>query len=159
MKCQRCDKKLSNRQKKYCSKSCSAFSTSNPSKLKKHRACPICSVELTYEEHKLQKYCGAKCKTVGLSSHKRFVALEDLLIEDSPARGDHLKTRLLNAGLLRLECYECGITSWRGKIAPLQLDHINGKNRDHRLENLRILCANCHAQTDTFCGRNHKNRQ
>ena len=37
---------------------------------------------------------------------------------------------------------------------PLQLDHVNGDRRDNRLENLRILCPNCHALTDTWCGRN-----
>lgn len=48
----------------------------------------------------------------------------------------------------------CGISEWNGVPAPLQLDHVNGDRRDNRLENLRILCPNCHAQTDTWCGRN-----
>jgi 5-methylcytosine-specific restriction endonuclease McrA len=41
-----------------------------------------------------------------------------------------------------------------GRPAPLQLDHINGQKADNRLENLRLLCANCHAQTDTYGGAN-----
>lgn len=60
-------------------------------------------------------------------------------------------------GLLEPKCAICGLTEWRGKSgedAPLQLDHINGINTDNRLENLRILCANCHTQTDTYCGKN-----
>ena len=36
----------------------------------------------------------------------------------------------------------------------LELDHINGVGDDHRLENLRLLCPNCHSQTETYCGRN-----
>lgn len=69
-----------------------------------------------------------------------------------------LKNRLLKEGLLSYKCYneECNISSWRGKKLALQLDHINGVNSDHRLENLRLLCPNCHSQTDTFAGKNKK---
>ncbi|MGB2240169.1 MAG: HNH endonuclease [Pseudomonadales bacterium] len=52
-------------------------------------------------------------------------------------------------------CSSCGIgDEWNGKPITLQLDHINGVNNDHRLDNLRMLCPNCHSQTDTWCGRN-----
>ena len=56
------------------------------------------------------------------------------------------------------KCLHCGIgPEWNGKPITLQLDHIDGNNDDHRLENLRILCPNCHTQTDTWCARNKKN--
>lgn len=45
---------------------------------------------------------------------------------------------------------------WNGKPIELQLDHINGKNNDNRLDNLRILCSNCHSQTTTFCKKTKK---
>lgn len=65
-----------------------------------------------------------------------------------------LKKRLYDEGLKERMCEECGLTEWRGKPAPLQLDHENGDNTDNRLANLRILCANCHALTPTHSGRN-----
>ena len=49
---------------------------------------------------------------------------------------------------------ECHLASWNGRPIPLELDHVNGRRTDNRLDNLRILCPNCHAQTDTYRGRN-----
>jgi hypothetical protein len=66
----------------------------------------------------------------------------------------HLKRRLLKEGILEERCV-CGQgPTWNGKPLVLQLEHKNGKNNDHRLANLEILCPNCHTQTETFAGRN-----
>lgn len=82
---------------------------------------------------------------------------EDILVEDSNYVSTfNLKHRLIRANLLSYECSVCHISSWQGKELALQLDHINGVNNDHRLENLRLLCPNCHSQTDTFAGKNKK---
>lgn len=79
---------------------------------------------------------------------------EDILIENSTyTNSTSLRKRLINNKLLINKCYECGITEWNGKKLTLQLDHINGNNRDNRIENLRLLCPNCHSQTPTYCNR------
>jgi hypothetical protein len=62
-----------------------------------------------------------------------------------------LRKRLIAAGLKPAHCERCGIDTWLGVPVPLTLDHINGDPMDHRLENLRILCPNCHSLTDTWC--------
>jgi 5-methylcytosine-specific restriction endonuclease McrA len=67
--------------------------------------------------------------------------------------GEHLKARLFRTRRLRNECYHCAVTVWFGRPAPLQLDHVNGDPRDNRIENLRILCGNCHALTETWCNK------
>jgi hypothetical protein len=60
-----------------------------------------------------------------------------------------LRKRLIASGLKRAACEICGISSWNGSPAPLELDHIDGNNSNHALQNLRIICPNCHALTPT----------
>jgi len=87
--------------------------------------------------------------------------LDEMLVDGSYVQNKDLKKRLLNNGLLEKKCYMkgCGITDeWNGKPIVLRLDHINGKNDDNRLENLRLLCPNCDSQLETFCGRNKRKK-
>ena len=51
-------------------------------------------------------------------------------------------------------CEVCGITEWCGKPTPIELDHIDGNPENSSKENLRLICPNCHAQTETYKGRN-----
>jgi Zn finger protein HypA/HybF involved in hydrogenase expression len=65
-----------------------------------------------------------------------------------------LKRALIRERLKDYRCERCGISQWQGKPLSLALHHINGDGRDNRLENLQLLCPNCHSQTENFAGRN-----
>lgn len=81
----------------------------------------------------------------------RAKPLSEILVENSRYNRSDLKRRLITEGVLPFECDLCGLTEWRDQPAPLELDHINGVNNDNRIENLRLLCPNCHAQQPTNC--------
>lgn len=78
--------------------------------------------------------------------------LEQLL--SRPRQRGHLKRRLIKLGLKEDRCELCGLSRWRGAPLSLALHHVNGDGQDNRLENLQLVCPNCHSQTENFAGRN-----
>jgi hypothetical protein len=89
-----------------------------------------------------------------ITARRNITSLESWLVEHSTVNRQHLKRRLVSAGLKQDKCEDCGLTEWRGRPITLALHHRNGVRNDNRLENLAILCPNCHSQTENFGGRN-----
>ena len=100
----------------------------------------------------------AKSRAVALRKNGagKKIELDEILAGQHPSySAGHLKRRLFAAGIKQPVCEECGQGDvWNGRPLTLQLDHINGDHQDHQLENLMILCPNCHTQTPTHSGRN-----
>ena len=69
-----------------------------------------------------------------------------------------LRIKLLTEELKENKCEICGITKWHGKPIVCQLHHIDGNNQNNNLENLQILCPNCHSQTENYCGSANVNK-
>lgn len=83
------------------------------------------------------------------------IPLKEIMVKDSTyASFSHLRSRLFEEKIFEKKCYKCGIIKWLNQSAPLQLEHINGNKFDNRIENLTILCCNCHALTETYAGKN-----
>lgn len=89
-----------------------------------------------------------------ITDDRKFL-LEDIFAGNHPQyQSNKLRLRLLNEGVKSHVCECCGITEWQGNPAPLELDHIDGDRHNHKLKNLRLLCPNCHSQTETYKGKN-----
>jgi 5-methylcytosine-specific restriction endonuclease McrA len=95
---------------------------------------------------------------VPVKARPAAMSIEELL--SSPKRNrNHIKIRLLKAGLKEARCEICGLTEWRGQPISLQLHHINGDGKDNRLVNLQMTCPNCHSQTETWGGKNRRRKK
>jgi 5-methylcytosine-specific restriction endonuclease McrA len=85
---------------------------------------------------------------------KQREAIERKFVKGSKSSGAWIKEMLFKHFGWEEKCKECGQSNiHNGKHLTLQLDHINGDSADNRIENLKLLCPNCHSQTETFCGR------
>ncbi len=80
--------------------------------------------------------------------------IEKYLNNTLPIQSYKLRNRLLREGVFEHRCSRCRKTKWLDQLIPLELDHINGNNKNNRPNNLRLLCPNCHALTPTY--RNKK---
>lgn len=81
--------------------------------------------------------------------------LSEILVEHSTfVNASHLRKRLLAEGLKMYQCECCGNSQWMGHPIALELHHLNAVRDDQRLENLQLLCPNCHAMTENYRGRN-----
>lgn len=106
------------------------------------------------------KHFTGKAWNKGMSGiGKPLIHTKDILKENSDFQSFKLKSRLFKEHIKKQACEVCrwAAKSIDGRI-PLELDHINGDRRDNRLENLRILCPNCHSLQTTHRGRNKNKR-
>lgn len=85
-----------------------------------------------------------------------YVPIEEYLNNNKPIQSYKLKNRLIRDKIKGERCEQCGLTEWQGKTIPLELHHIDGNNYNNNINNLKILCPNCHALTDGYRGRGIK---
>ncbi len=85
---------------------------------------------------------------------KNKKTLEEYLLKGTTIKSCKLKNLLLKHGLKQNKCEICGIETWNNQPLIMQLHHIDGDSTNNTLENLQMICPNCHSQTDNYCGKN-----
>jgi len=85
---------------------------------------------------------------------KKADAAKKLLDGSYKGTNSSIKVILFETFNVGKKCQNCGISEWHGVEIPLELDHINGDSTNNRVDNLRLLCPNCHSITPTWRGRN-----
>jgi Zn finger protein HypA/HybF involved in hydrogenase expression len=84
----------------------------------------------------------------------RKVSLEDIFNGECYTSSHRLKNRLIKEGVFERKCYKCQNREWLGQPIAIELEHIDGKHENNSKENLTLLCPNCHAQTESYRGKN-----
>lgn len=102
----------------------------------------------------LEKY---EISTAHFTGHQRhnaikYVPVTEYLNSDRTITSSKLLYKLYREELKEPRCEKCGITEWNGEKLTFQLHHIDGNHNNNTLENLQVLCPNCHSQTDNYCG-------
>lgn len=148
-KCFNCSSIISYKKKKnnFCSRNCSAaFNNKKFVKRKTEpKKCLSCCSLLNKGEI---KFCNAKCQS-NYRLKQQIINIEN----DSNSCSDRLlkKYLIIKNGHM---CSVCKLSEWNNQKIPLELEHIDGNSTNNSLNNLTILCPNCHAQTKTYKGKN-----
>lgn len=90
----------------------------------------------------------------GQKNESRKRPIEDYLSNKQTIQSWALKKRLLKENIFEHKCENCRSTTWLGKEIPLELHHIDGNHFNNNLNNLSMLCPNCHALTDNYRAKN-----
>ena len=91
-----------------------------------------------------------KPNQAGIGTYRPITPLEDVFSGKAKMRSYNVKSRLIREGYKDGKCEECHLDEWNGKSLVMELHHKDGNNKNSKLENLQILCPNCHSQTPTF---------
>lgn len=100
------------------------------------------------------EYSGNQSGKGMIKKSSTYMPLIDYLAQSKDIQTNKIRHKLLLEGYKEYKCECCGLTEWLGKPIPLEVHHKDGNAHNNVIENYQLLCPNCHAQTDSYRGRN-----
>lgn len=96
-----------------------------------------------------------------LRENRKEIPIEDIIYSniERDFNGQSLKKKLINNGIKEEKCEKCGNTMWLGQKIHLHLHHKDGNHKNNYIDNLQLLCPNCHAMTENYAGKNIKHNK
>lgn len=86
--------------------------------------------------------------------NSHYMTLVDYLANSQDIQTNKIRLKLLREGYKEYKCEKCGLSEWLGQPIALEVHHIDGDRTNNTIENFQLLCPNCHAQTDSYRGKN-----
>lgn len=115
--------------------------------------CLVCNKESVFVRQKTNKYCSITCQ----NKKQRQELVENWLAGGIKSKWKYAIPAWVKSYIIELRgyfCEECGIKEYNNKPITLQIDHTDGNSSNNNITNLRLLCPNCHSQTNTYAGKN-----
>lgn len=84
------------------------------------------------------------------------ISKEEFFKKDKLIKASDIRKKIFKEGLKENKCEICGLKEWLNKPIKLQIHHIDGDHLNNELDNIQLLCPNCHSQTDNYAGKKNK---
>jgi HNH endonuclease len=152
LNCKNCNKEFNhNKRNEFCSRSC-ATTYRNIYKHSDYKLCLNCNNPINFNKRNINKFCCQSCATKYRFKDYFYISKDEL---KSDLYGSTLRRKLFE--IKPYKCEKCNNSEWLNELIVLEVHHIDGNSKNNKLNNLQLLCPNCHSTTNNYKNKNKGN--